>query len=173
MAKLLYIILLSLFFKTAYAQAGKGFIYPIDNRLYYYEGDTLAFDEMAHLFLNNMEYSKRYKRAKMALGTGKFFGWMSVAAIGGGITLLGIDTGSPQDCQFICLTTGQVIGIISILLVAPLSGTTGLIAHFGGKSKKQSLINDFNLMIDEKGKVKQTPSLNLGAASGFGMTLKF
>lgn len=173
MVKLLYIILLSFFLQAVYGQADKGFIYSIDKNLYYHQGDTLAFNEMEHVFLHSMEYSKRYMRTKRALGTGKFFGWMSVSAIGGGFALLLIDQGTNQNCEWICLTTGQIIGIFSIISLAPLSGTIGLIAHFGGKSNKQSLINDYNIMIEESGKVKQIPSLNLGASSGFGLTLKF
>lgn len=101
------------------------------------------YDESEHFFNEVPEGMIAYRKSLKKYKAGKGFGYTSLGALGLGTALIFLDQ-HQGSCDFICLTTGQVIGILSIFVVFPVSGTIGLLSTWSGKKKMKEAAGFYN-----------------------------
>jgi|GEM_PF-1699939 len=142
------------------------------SRQYEVDGEVMHFFDMKEVFAQDFRFIEKYNKARRAAKSADFLGYTTLGLIGGGAFLIAVDNDTGISCEFLCLTTGDVIGLISIFLIAPITGTTALIVSSTAHKRKKNLINEFNNAINEYGQVIQQPTLKFtGAHTGYGLGL--
>jgi len=132
----------------------------------------MHFFDMKEVFAQDFRFIEKYKKARRAAKSADFLGYTTLGLIGSGAFLIAVDNSSERYCDLICLTTGDVIGVISIFIIAPIIGITALIMSSTAHNLKKNLINEFNNSTNEYGQVIQQPTLKFtGAHSGYGLGL--
>lgn len=135
---------------------------------YYYN-----YNNSEHFFSEVPEGMIAYRKSQKQYKTGRDFGYTSLGALGAGIALIAIDQ-HQGSCDFICLTTGQVIGVFSIFLVFPLTGTIGLISTWSGKKNMKNAILLYNNHYGYNRPKEDAIGLSFGlTSSGLGFVLNF
>ncbi len=131
------------------------------------------YNESQHFFNEIPASLEAYQKSIKKYKTGKDFGYTSLGALGVGTALLFIDQ-HQGSCEFICLTTGQVIGIFSIFVVFPLTGTIGILTTLAGKGDMRNaaqIYNDYHGFNQPK---KDEISLSFGMTQGgLGFVINF
>jgi len=142
------------------------------SRQYEVDGEVMHFFDMKEVFAQDFRFIEKYKKARRAAKSADFLGYTTLGLIGGGAFLIAVDNSSERSCDLICLTTGDVIGVISIFIIAPIIGITALIVSSTAHNRKKNLINEFNNSTNEYGQVIQQPTLKFtGAHTGYGLGL--
>jgi len=119
------------------------------SRQYEVDGEVMHFFDMKEVFAQDFRFIEKYNKARRAAKSADFLGYTTLGLIGGGAFLIAVDNDTGISCEFLCLTTGDVIGLISIFLIAPITGTTALIVSSTAHKRKKNLINEFNNAINE------------------------
>ncbi len=101
------------------------------------------YDESEHFFDEVTEGMIAYRKSLKKYKAGKGFGYTSLGALGLGTALIFLDQ-HQGSCEFICLTTGQVIGIFSIFVVFPVTGTIGILSTVSGKKHMKEAARFYN-----------------------------
>jgi len=129
--------------------------------------------ESEHFFEATPQATQQYQMAlrdhKLASG----FGYTSLGALSFGIALALIDR-HDGTCESLCLSTGQVISILSVALVFPITGSIGIIANHSAKRRLKKAAHIYN---DHNGYTQswnESIGLYLGISQhGLGFTLIF
>lgn len=144
-----------------------------NNGLYHYQNNSYHFDELGFVFKENPILTNQFTTAVSSYKIGKILGYTTLGLLGGGIFATAVDRRDMYCGGIYCFTTGDVIGIISILFVSPITGTIALISHCNGISKMNTLIDSFNkIQLDAFGRKIEQPQLGL-ATSGIGISISF
>lgn len=128
----------------------------------------IPYKSAEHFFINNIETHRYYEKSRSQIKAGKILGYSTVAGLVIGVAVP-LSSGHSGYCDTFCLTTGDIIGLITLFLVVPPLGTTALLIHSAGKRNMKRAIQSYNQSVLNKG-----TSLALGTTkNGIGFTLTF
>lgn len=137
-------------------------------------GNIYDFYESEEVFKEVPIAYQKYQQAQRAKGASKVLGYTSLASLGIGIGLLSLP--GQENCPgVLCLSTGQSIGLFSVLVVFPVTGIGGIISNANYKSRFKKAAEFYNsnrdlIFISDKKKV----DISIGLAdNGFGLIVNF
>lgn len=137
-------------------------------------GNIYDFYESEKFFKEVPITYQKYQQAQRAKGASKVLGYTSLASLGIGIGLLSLP--GQENCPgILCLSTGQAIGLFSVLVVFPVTGIGGIISNANYKSRFRKAAEFYNsnrdlIFIPDKKKVE----ISIGLAdNGFGIVVNF
>lgn len=171
--KLLWTILFLVCCLPLNGQSVKDIITKVDKDQYAYQDSIYSKHELFSLMQSNPTALEKYNIGINGLKKGKTFGYTTLAALGVGVISIAVNSSDAAKCDN-CIASGLIIGVISIGLVAPITGSYALLKHFGGKGKLKSSIEEFNSDkdYDSMGRLIEQPQLQL-ANHGLGLTVVF
>lgn len=150
-------------------------ITKLGRNIYKVNADTLHYFELSNEHIAPFAQTELYVKSIKSLKNAKAFGWGSIGVLGAGALAIALDNTNGMYCDTFCLTTGDIIGILSIFLVTPITGTIALISEAQGRARQKKLIHWLNDSISLKEPV-QTLELSFTSAHsglGLGLQLKF
>lgn len=143
------------------------------NKFAYNDGEY-EFQDMEDVFISKFDSYLEFQSAVKSRANTRFLGYTTLAAMGVGTLAPIIDPYDGCGGSF-CLTTGQIIGLFSWLVVVPVTGTIGIITrirYIFKKKKTMSLFNDaqdFGHLVDSS---KWNVSVGVGQY-GYGIVVNF
>lgn len=114
------------------------------NDFYSHNGSKYKFENMEDIFVTNLDSYMKYKSAMKARRTTRSFGTVTLVAMGIGTIAPLVDNNVDNHCDLICLSTGQIIGIVTWFLIVPTVGTIGLISRVSYNNKRNKAISIYN-----------------------------
>jgi hypothetical protein len=177
MEKIYIILFLSTLFCTSSSAQE---ITKVSGKKYSLNNVTYHFDEMEPIFDVGGGLDRLYRNARKSDKIAKGFGYFTLGAMGVGVLAPIINPRPPEDmyCDLLCLSKGAQIGLISLFIVVPVSGTIALTAKFRAKKKRNRLIKIYNRYVAGEKELGYDNNseilLKAGATpSGVGVTLTF
>ena len=139
--------------------------------LYSYNNIDYKFKEMESIFQTQPEVLPLYHYSVNTKNRARTLGYLSISAVP--IGLIGIASSNPENC-LICVTSGQVLGFLSLSFAA-VSGFTAILVNHAANKKAKRAIAMFNqsAILDNSSSMKEW-KLKVGSTSnGVGLTLLF
>lgn len=136
---------------------------------YFVKDKFYNFEELVFLFQDHKELSRLHRASIRNNAVGKVFGYTTLGLWGAGVISFVSDNSHTEGL----LNAGQGFGLFLIVLVSPITGTIGLIAHNNGKFIKNKAVEAYNRYYkDNFGRDIEYPKLGL-AKSGIGISISF
>jgi len=137
---------------------------------YQYQDKTYNKHQLDFIFKEEPILLESYTEAIRKDKVAKRLGYGTLGLIGlGGVAIAIPDTRFCDNCW----QTLDVIGLVSIFVVAPITGTIATLRHLQYKGKLKKVINGFNdSQSDSYGRVIEQPTIGL-SSQGLGMQIKF
>jgi len=170
--KTLCTFLLTFTLAMSFAQTSVDIIMKVDKNHYFYQDSMYTLQGLDFILHNTPVVYEKFNIGRKGLKHGKIYGYISLGsiAVGGGALL--IEKARGFICDAFC--SADLIALVSWGLVTPITGSIALIKHFGGKSKLNGSIEDFNAnkKFDAMGRLIESPQLHL-ASQGIGIKVVF
>lgn len=140
-----------------------------NNKSYFVKDTFYDFEELDYLFNKDEELTRLYNARLNNHKVGKIFGYTTIGLWASGVISFVSDNSHTEGF----LNAGEAFGVILIVLVSPITGTIGLIAHHNGKFLETRTIDSYNKLHNDKyGRRIEYPRLGI-AKSGIGLTISF
>jgi len=149
-------------------------IFSFENKYYMVENNGYSFNQLDDYFAKDSKLYSDYKKAKKSYNTFRSTRTVFVGSffLGFGATILGNDS---ANCDGFCISEVQQVGLITLLIVTPLTGIASLIMGPKSIRKRKNVIDQYNQLYGED--LKSTKSdigyvIN-GTNNGIGITIVF
>lgn len=136
-----------------------------------YNGDSLKYFEMDHVFNKVMILKKNYDKSVMSLKTAKWQGMTSLGLIGGGLVLAAV--AEDDDCIEICVNNTQVVGWVSAFIIGPIIGTSALFFEMNGRKKQKRVLSIYNANYDDFEEPAESYIKITNSRYGLGLSLSY
>ena len=167
-------ILLSISFTIFSTHLSAQRINKVEYNTYSYNLKTYEFQDMEDIFIADFYSYMEYKSAIQARNKTRRNGHYTLGVMAVSIFAIAIDN-NIRPCEFICVSTGDVIGLMGLFFVVPITATIGLVTRINYDSRKKRAIKLFNTS-EQIGCINNTEQWNLkigGGQYGYGIVLNF
>ena len=120
---------------------GSSSLFNYNNKVYQYSELTDLMNSVSGDFKFGKAPIDHYKRSIKRYKASKVIGFVTLGFIATGIIAPIVDpTPKGMYCDLFCLSAGEAIGIINLLLIAPVLGTTGVFIRIAADSSKRHAV---------------------------------